>query len=166
MNLDFDVDKYIQYALPTQQRKPIIKAFLKVLLTPIVDLFVSAKTYYLQVVNELQTSILTDVLQGKLRTLYPDVGSFKVFVKTQWDTFPKSHNKYLSEHQMPEYDGFLNEITTPEYDGYITERNLTYDYHVIVPSAYIAETSQITQLLNKFKPAGKRFQLIFNDITI
>lgn len=166
MNLDFDVDKYIQYALPTSQRKPIIKAFLKVLLTPIVDLFTSTKSYYLQVVNELQTSILTDVLQGKLRTLYPDVGAFKVFVKTQWDEFPRCYDKFLSEHQKPEYTGFLSEIVTPEYDAFIAERILAHDYYVIVPTLYTANQSVIEIILNKFKPAGKRYLLIFDDITI
>jgi len=166
MNLNFDVDNYIRFVLPSFLRKPIIKGFLKVLLTSVIDLWVSTSNFYTAVINELQTTILTNVLQTRLRNSYPDVGAFKVFIKTQWDNIPQLYIQKLGEHRKQEYCYNLVEAVTPQqYIWLNSERDLLHDYYVIVPTTYTSNQSAIEFVLNKFKPAGKRYLLIFDDIT-
>lgn len=165
MNLDFDLTRYIRFILPTFLRKAKMKAFIKVLLIHVEELFLELKTFYTQVIDELQTSILTDVLQAKLRLIYPNVGSFKVFVKSEWENYPTIYIQNLGEHHKQEFAYTLAEAQPPKYIWNRVELNLAFDYVVIVPVAYTSSLGAITVFLNKFKPAGKRYIISFQNIT-
>jgi len=100
-----------------------------------------------------------------LRTIYPNVGTYKVYIKSTWESIPQNYNKYLGEHQIIEFDAFLAEAIPTEYDLYISERNLEFDYLVIFPLAYANSLISIEALLKKYKPAGKNYKIIFENIT-
>lgn len=164
MNLNFDLDKFVQYVLPSFMRKDVMKGYLKVLLTAIKDLFDDAQTFNTKTISELQTSIATNVLQAKLRVLYPDVGSYKVFVKTQWVNLPQEYIQFNGEHHKQLYAYKMSEATLTGYMFKRSERVLPYDYYVILPTTYATSLASIDYLVNKFRPAGKRYLIQFSNI--
>ncbi len=165
MIIGFDIEKYINQVLPTFVRKPISTGFAKVLLKPLEGLWTDLSDYYIAVYDTLGVTIETDVLQTKLRGLYPDVGSFKVFIKTQYDNQPQVHIQRDTEHHKREYFYKLSEAGPDRYCWYLSERDLPYDYHVIVPTTYSASEVSIRKLLDRYRPAGKTYLLIFSNIT-
>ncbi len=73
--------------LPTALRKAVIKAYLKVLATPLLAYYTISGAYYQLKLNELQPNLLTDVLQALLRTIYPNTSgtNFKCWVYNQYE---------------------------------------------------------------------------------
>lgn len=165
MNLTIDIEKFVNRFLPVFMRKPILKAYCKLLMYHIGDLFSITESHYQAKINELQTTIQTDVLQAKLRALYPDVGSYKVFVKTKHDEIPTFYTQLIGEHHKQEYIYKLSESSTPIYVQSLEEDLLTNDYTVIVPTTYIAQLNSIEFVVKKYRPAGKRILIIFQNIT-
>lgn len=165
MNFGFNINTWVSYMLPTYMRKPIIKAYIKVLATPIIAYYGYVAAWYAAKVAELTLNALTDVTQGRLRQLYPDVGSFKVFVKTQWDNIPMEYIGSINGHHKTVFGYTLAEAQPPLYSWLLSERNLAYDYYVIVPLVYESSLSEITSFCNRYRPAGKRFLLLFQNIT-
>lgn len=165
MDLTINIEKFVNRFLPVFLRKPIMKAWCKLLMYHVADLFSQTETHYDGVITELQTTIQTDILQAKLRTLYPDVGSFKVFVKTKHDEIPSFYIQKIGEHHKQEYIFKLNETSTPIYIQSLSEDYLTHDYTVIVPTTYNTQLSSIDALVKKYRPAGKRYIITFQNIT-
>lgn len=162
---NFDLDKFVNRCIPTQERQPVRKSFLRVLLFPFIDLWAIASAYRTATLQDLTTTIQTDVLQTRLRLLCPDVGSFKAFIKTQWDNILPTYAGYIGEHHKKDFDYFLSEAIASGTDYLPSERNLPYDYYVIVPTTYSTNQLAIEALMNRFRPLGKRYLLIFQNIT-
>lgn len=162
--LNIDWAKFINRVLPTAIRKPILKAWVKVLLSPAIELFGLLTTARQKYIDDLSISVLTDILQAKLRVSYPNVTNFKVYVINQWDPLSFDYDQYIGEHHGQGYDYFLSEGAAQEYDYFLSEQSIPYDYNVYVPTAYSSDASAINQFLNRYKPAGKRFQIIFQNI--
>lgn len=163
--LNIDWAKLINWLLPLSVRKPKIKAFLNVLLFPIKEIFSQTNQAQQQYVADLSINILTDTLLAKLQADYPTVGGFSCHIFNQWETIPQAYDKKLTEHHKQDYVYKLSEGSfTPDYDFFLSEKDLPYDYHVVVPTAYTANYTAITNLINRYRPAGKRMQLIFQNI--
>ena len=162
---NFDLDKFVNRTIPTAERQPVRKSFLRVLLLPFVDLWALTSSYRTATLADLTTTIQTDVLQARLRLLCPDVGSFKAFIKTQWDNILPTYAGYPGEHHYKEYDYLLSEATPSGVDYLHSERNLPHDFYVIVPTTYSTNQQAIEALINRFRPLGKRYFLIFQNIT-
>ncbi len=163
--LNIDWDKFVNWFLETFSRKARQRAWLRVLLTALVDLFGLLAQVRQDYIDELSINILTDVIQDKLRVDYPDIGSFRCYVINQWDTLPQTYNQFIGEHHKQQFTYFLNESSySAEYGRYISERTLPHDYEVIIPVGHNAAQSQIEAFLDKFRPAGKRYKLTFQNI--
>ncbi len=159
-----DKTKFVRHFTRPRLRKPKNLAWGKVQVWHVFELWNELYQYFLQIVADLTVTITTDVFQARLRTLYPNVGAFKCFVKNQYELIPNPYMQYLGEHHLPEYDYLLTEAQPPLYEKYLQEME-PYDYHIVIPVAYSADAPAITFLCNKYKPAGKRYQLIFQNIT-
>jgi hypothetical protein len=166
MNFGFDIDKYASWMLPTFLRKAKMKAFVKVLLTPMQKMWVDSNLFYQSIIAGLQPYCLTDVLQAKLRLLYPMVGGFQCYVKNQDELTQQVWLQYIGEHQLQENDYSIGESFTQEYDYNIEEQTPINDYIIIVPLAYntVANNQQLNFFLNKYKVAGRVYQLSFQNI--
>ena len=165
MNFGFTLSTWVSIILPTYMRTAVTKAYLKVLATPLFGYYLKTEAWYNAKVAELTLNALTDVMQARLRVLYPDVGSFKVFVKTQWDNYPQEYMGLVNGHHKPQYVYTLGESQPPIYSWLLSERNLPHDYFVIVPTTYTAQLPDITSFCNRYRPAGKRFLIQFQNIT-
>lgn len=162
---NFDLDKFINRTIPSAERQPIRKAWMRVILYPFIELWTSLSTYRTSVLNDLSTTIATDSMQTRLRVLCPDVGSYKAFIKTQWDGIIPTYAGVPGEHHRKEYDYLLSEATLSGYDYLPSERDLPYDYYAIVPTTYSTNQAAIEALIERFRPLGKRVLLQFQNIT-
>lgn len=159
-----DKIKFVNNFLPPRLRKPKFKAFCAVMVWHVFELWNDLVSNYNLAISSTAVTIQLDAFQTYLRTIYPNVGSFKVHVKTTWDNCPQGYNKFLSEHQIVEYDAFLNETPPSEYDLFLSERNLEFDYKIIVPVTYYASLASIETLVKKYRPAGKSYQILFQNL--
>lgn len=152
--------------LPGALRMPIIKAYLKALATPFLNYYALAATYYQLKLDEIQPYCLTDVLQARLRVLYPNYTSFKCWVYNQAELTPQIYLQYIGGHYLQEYDYSIGESFTQEYDYTILEQIPAYDYAVVIPVFYNTAPNvlAIEALLRKYKPAGKTLSITFQNI--
>ena len=154
--------------LPTTKRKPIFKAFLKVLATPVLAYYATSGAYYQLKLNEIAPNLLTDVLQAYLRSIYPNtvIGNYKCWVYNQYELTPQIYLQYIGGHMLQENDYSIGETFTQEYDYTIDEQKPLFDYAIVIPVTYNtpANVSAITALLMKYKPAGKTLSINFQNI--
>jgi hypothetical protein len=154
--------------LPSVLRKPIIKAFVKVLATPLLVYYDLSAAFYTAKLAEIQPNLLTDVLQALLRTIYPNTAgtNFKCWVYNQHELTPQVYLQFIGGHMLQEYDYFIGETFTQEFDYFIDEQRPTYDYVVVVPIVYntAVNVAKLQALLTKYKPAGKSFSISFQNI--
>lgn len=159
-------DKFVTNFLPPILRRPKQTAWVKVLVFHVFDLWNELVLNYNIIVNDLNVTIETDVFQTYLRSLYPNVGSFKCFVKNQYDSIPTIYTQFQGEHHGTNYVFFDSEAQPSKYVNFLSEDVKEFDYFIVIPVAYSGSIQAITSLLNKYKPSGKRYQLIFNNITV
>lgn len=161
-----DKIKFIRNFIPPRRRQLKQLAWARVMVWHVFDLWTELYNYWLEIEFDLQNNIGTDVFQTRLRTLYPDVGAFKCFVKNQHNIIPSICIQYRGEHHAPKHIFLRSEGEPPTYLKLRSELQLDYDYHIVIPTTYQPQMQAITSLCNKYKPAGKRYLLIFDDITI
>jgi hypothetical protein len=168
MNFNIDINNWVNTMLPSVLRKPVAKAFLKVLVSPILAYYAISGTYYQLKLNEIQPNLLTDVLQALLRTIYPNtVGTnFKCWIYNQYELTPQTYLQFIGGHMLQENDYSIGETFTQEYDYFIAEQIPAYDYAVVIPVVYNtpANMAAMEALLKKYKPAGKRISITFQNI--
>lgn len=164
MHLDFDLTKFSARMLPTFLRKPIMLAWMRVQLAAVNDLFVKSKTLYTSTMTDLNTFTTTDSLQARLRVHFPDVGAFKVFIKNKPERTAPFCIQYKGEHHHQEYIYMLSE-SLPKYTHLLIERLLATQYEVYVPTTYSGQNALLVSLLDRFKPAGKNYTIIYQNIT-
>ncbi len=168
MNFNINVNSWVNTMLPTALRKTVIKAYLKVLATPMLAYYGISGTYYQLKLNELQPNLLTDVLQTLLRTIYPNTSgtNYKCWVYNQYELTPQIYLQYIGGHILQENDYSIGETFTQEYDYFIAEQIPAYDYVVVIPVVYNtpSNVAALEALLKKYKPAGKRLSITFQNI--
>lgn len=162
--LNINWQKFVELIIPSFLRKPKIKAYVLVLLTPVIDLFATLTGTRTSLIDQAQLNILTDILQAQLRVDYPNVTNFKVHVSTEWDKYPQAYDQYLGEHHLQEYTMKHSEAGyVAQHDWFDTELLLPFEYEVIVPVTYTANAPQIIVFLNRYRPAGRRYNLKFEN---
>jgi hypothetical protein len=168
MNYSIDIDVWVNSMLPVVLRKPIIKAFVKVLASPVIAYYALAATFYAQKVDEVQPYLLTNVLQDKLRTLYPSPSgtSYKCYVYNQHELTPQMYLQFIGGHMQQQFTYNIGETFTQEYTYFIEEQKPPIDYVVVMPTLYNtpADLASIRYLLNKYRPAGKTYSITLQDI--
>lgn len=160
-----DFPKLISRLLPPFLRGARMKAWLRSLLRPLQDVWSDFLAFRLAVLDALSTAVTSESLQAKLRVMYPATGGHEVWVRTLADEMPSDYEQWLGEHHAPGYDYFLSENTN-QVDYFQSERQLAVQYAVYIPTAYnsTATLGAVTTFLNRFRPAGRQFQIIFQDL--
>jgi hypothetical protein len=168
MNFNIDVNKWVNNMLPTAMRKPVVKAFLKVLVTPVLAYYSIAGAHYQAKLNEIAPNLLTDILQAYLRTLYPNTvsGNYKCWVYNQHELTPQIYLQFIGGHMLQEFDYSIGETFTQEYDYTILEHRPAAEYVVVIPTIYNVSSNSVAimAILSKYKPAGKSFAITFQNI--
>jgi hypothetical protein len=168
MNFNIDVNKWVSNMLPGAIRKPIMKAYLKVLAAPMLAYYSLSGAYYQLKLDEIAPYLLTDILQARLRFLYPNTSgpAYKCWVYNQPELTPQVYLQYIGGHMLQENDYSIGETFTQEYDYSIEEQKPLYDYAVIIPVVYNTPSNVIAieALLKKYKPAGKTVSINFQNI--
>lgn len=138
MNFNIDIDSWVSNMLPGAIRKPIAKAYLKVLAAPMIAYYGIIDVYYQLKLEEIAPNVLTDYLQARLRVLYPNTASpiYKCWVYNQPELTPQVYLHYIGGHMLQEYDYSIGETFTQEYDYFIEEQKPLYDYIVVIPVVY------------------------------
>ncbi|MEZ5017334.1 MAG: hypothetical protein R2800_09805 [Flavipsychrobacter sp.] len=160
-----DIEKKIRRVLPAVLRIPFIIKFLITLLKPVSTLWGSFLTFRTNLLSTLDVNITVGSIQAKLRTLYPEVGGFKVYIKTTYDDKERTFDTNLSEHHLSEYEYFLDETAPKTYDYFLNEFEQEYDYIAYVPEAYTAKEQDIRSFLNRYRAAGMLFNIVFKNLT-
>lgn len=168
MNFSIDVNKWVSHMLPGAIRKPIMKAYLKVLAAPMLAYYALSDTYYQLKVDEIQPYLLTDYLQARLRVLYPNTAGpiYKCWVYNQPELTPQIYLQFIGGHMLQEKDYSIGETFTQELDYSIEEQKPLFDYAVVIPVVYNTPSNvvAIESFLKKYKPAGKTFSINFQNI--
>jgi hypothetical protein len=167
MNFNIDIDKWVNGMLPGAIRKVVTKAFLKVLAKPMLAYYAITDVYYQAKLDEVQPYLLTDLLQARLRVVYPNVLPGKCWVYNQYELTPQTYLQFIGGHYLQENDYSIGEVFTQEYDYFITEQTpIAYDYAVVIPVVYNtpANVVAIEAFLRKYKPAGKTLSITFTNI--
>lgn len=157
----------ITQLLRVRLRKPKNIAWLESLTTPIENLWIELRDFRLLMLDWLLVTIQTDFFQTKLRVLYPVIGGYNVYVRTYFNKLNNTYNNYIGEHRLQEFDYNLGETTpTPYYRTVynIYEWSNSWQYQIVMPIAYTSLESEIRGYLNRYKPAGKTYELIFENI--
>jgi hypothetical protein len=168
MNFNIDVNKYVNAMLPTALRKPVFKAFLKVLLKPILAYYAITNAFFQIKLNEIQPNLLTDILQSYLRVLYPNtiITNYKCFIINQHELTPQIYLQFIGGHIAQQTSYNIGETFTQENTYYIDEQRPQYDYYVIIPTFYNFPTtySKLKSFLDKYRPVGKSYLIKFQNI--
>lgn len=168
MNFNINMDKWVAYMLPGSIRKPMVKAFTKVLSMPMLAYYAITGAYYQLKLDEIAPYLLTDHLQARLRVLYVNTPStnYKCWVYNQYELTPQIYLQFIGGHYLQEYDYSIGETFTQQLDYFINEHLPAYDYLVVIPTLYNtpANVVAIESLLKKYKPAGKTFSYSFANI--
>jgi hypothetical protein len=164
---NLNIIQFLLWMLPPFLRQPKQTAWLLVLAKPMGTLWAELSALYYSLLLMLNTTVQHDVLQAYLRTKYPNVGTFKVFIKTNYDAKPQRYAQAIGEHHTQQYCYFISETptaTAPASISYsMAENNIPFDYTILVPLAYTASLPVITAVINKYRPAGKSYQIIFQN---
>lgn len=144
-------------------RKPKQLAWLKAVSMPLQSLVNEILLVYNQLVATLSTNARTELLQARLRVLFPDTLLGKMWVKTVYDDHPSYYTQDLGEHHIQEYDYDLGEAAN-DFEYYREERDWGYDFYIIAPTDYTTQEAQIINAVNVYRPAGKRIRVIFQNI--
>lgn len=158
----FDIPAFVRSYLPSFLRKPKQVSWLVVLLEPMRTLWLEFYTLINQIDASLLVTVQTDILESALRVLYPIVSTHQVYVITNHKE--AIYSQFIGEHHKEEYDYFDGEPSfTNSYD-YFTEERAIVEYSVIVPTAYTSNELDIIAFIERYRPAGKTYSLIFQDI--
>jgi hypothetical protein len=160
-----DLNKLIQRLVPPILSKPVFLAWAQVLLSPIKVLWSDANDYRNQIIEFLRVNISIASLQYTLRQRYPDIGSFRCYVRTVYDNFPTYYSSFRKEHHLlEEYDYFQSEGQADVSEWFRKEHLHKCQYNVIIPTAYISMEVEVITFLDTYRPAGRQYQLRFQDL--
>lgn len=154
----FDFDKFATDFLPPFLRKPKQIAWVKLLVFHVKDLWNELKVLFDKIMLDLSINVTTDNLQAHLRLKYPQVGGLDISILNVY-TPEQIYGGYNNEHDAKGLTGYQGEAVDHPIIGYPNEYRHLTNYIVEVPTTYQPNQQDILLILNKYKPAGKAFQI-------
>ncbi len=153
--------------IPATLRKPIHLAWLGALCAPISSLWLEFSHVYTDMLTYVGGNITTNNHMLRLTAKYPDI-TYSAYVYTEHSLIPDVYAQYIPEHLRVEYDYFETEVaaTQNSFDYFTPERDIDYDYTVIIPTQYNLQIDEIKHYLSLYCPVGKRYRLVFQDIIL
>lgn len=154
---NFDVQKFGWQMLPTILRGDVMRSLLKVLLLPLVWLFSQFRLLQAEVKERLSSSGQTLSLIEALRRAYR-LKEGDVYIV---DSEHKQPHLYLkSEGQRPIY---LNRSGAgePPHLYYEDGAQVEPDFYIYIPDFLQAEEEGILRIIEQYKPAGRKYKIIY-----
>lgn len=154
---NFDVQKFGWQMLPTILRGDVMRALLRVLLSPLVWLFAQFRQLQIEVKERLSSSGQTLSLIEALRRAYRLKEGDVYIVDSEY----KQPHLYLKrEGQRPIYlhRAGDSELTHLYYeDGARVEP----DFYIHIPDFLQTEEEGILRIIEQYKPAGRKYKIIY-----
>ena len=153
---DFDIIKYAQYVLRPSLRKRKIFTIISIFLLPLIFIYTLFKSYRKQAIDKLNINgqvvyiekVLNDRFFLKNREIYvSDIGG------------KESYLYHRREEQIPSYLHKRSEGSEIKYIQQRGEGNYSGNYMVNIPSFLAAYESEIKNLVDYYKPAGRSYVL-------
>lgn len=153
---DFDIIKYAQYVLRPSLRKRKIFAIISIFLLPLIFIYTLFKSYRKQAIDKLNINgqviyiekVLNDRFFLKNREIYiTDIEG------------KESYLYHRGEEQIPSYLHKRSEGAEKKYIQQRGEGNYSGNYMVNIPSFLSAYESEIKNLIDYYKPAGRTYVL-------
>lgn len=153
---DFDIIKYAQYVLRPSLRKRKIFATISIFLLPLILIYTLFKSFRKQAIDKLNINgqviyiekVLNDRFFLKNREIYiTDIAGKESYLY---------HHK---EEQIPPYLHKRGEGAEIKYIQQRGEGNYSGNYMVNIPSFLSAYKSEIKNLIDYYKPAGRTYVL-------
>jgi hypothetical protein len=157
---DIDFVKHVTSLLERKRRimQPI--DWVMSLLKPITVIHADFLAFRTLTLNEMaytsQTIVLEYVLNLKL-----NAGGTEIFITNHFTSSPSVYTGHLDEAGFLQNIGHLDEGGSPVYIGHLDEYvDISYDFTVNVPAALVYDLNELLALVNKYKPIGKRYNVI------
>jgi hypothetical protein len=144
MKYEFDVDKWIQWLLPSVVRRPLMIAWLKALLMPIKAIH----NRFYQFKNQTDTSLKTNGQVFILRGLLNDM----------FDFYARGIELIDGQNEGQTWV-FLEEENKPLYMPVFLTSGEKFDFVVRVPLGLKNKRSQIEAVLNRYKLPSKKYKI-------
>lgn len=152
---DFDILKYAQYVLRPLLRKKRIFAVISVFLLPLIFIYTLFKSYQKQAVDKLningQVIYIEKILNDRFFLKNKEIYITDIIGKV----VPLYHRK---EEQIPTYLYKRGEGTV-KYIQQRGEGNYSGNFIVNIPSFLAAYETEIRNLIEYYKPAGRSYVL-------
>ena len=156
MLYDFDIIKYAQYVLRPSLRKRTIFTIISIFLLPLIFIYTLFKSYRKQAIDKLNINgqvvyiekVLNDRFFLKNREIYiTDIAG------------KESRLYYRREEQIPSYLHKRSEGAEIKYIQQRGEGNYSGNFIVNIPFFLAAYESEIKNLVDYYKPAGRSYVL-------
>ncbi len=153
---DFDIIKYAQYVLRPSLRKRKIFAIISIFLLPLIFIYTLFKSYRKQAIDKLN-------INGQV-VYIEEVLNDRFFLKNREIYITDIVGQGLclyhrGEEQIPSYLHKRSEGSEIKYIQQRGEGNYSGNYMVNIPSFLVAYESEIKNLVDYYKPAGRSYVL-------
>lgn len=153
----FDVHKFGRQMLPTILHKPLILAFVRALLAPLVWLYNRFRALQEECHARLSSSGLSLSLAEALRRAY-NTHEGDIYIV---DAEDKDTHLYKLEEQRALHLYKASEAQPSHYLYYRDEGRVTPDYYIHIPDYLQGEHEHILRLIEQYKPAGRKYEIIY-----
>lgn len=154
----FDVQKFGRQMLPPLLRKGVIKALVVAFLLPLVWLLERFKALREECRQKLlQGGQSLSLIEAIRRTYGLEKGD--VYIVEAEDKTIYIYSKTEDGKPLFIGKGREGDLSTALYYG--DEGKSTPDYYLHVPDYLLGQKDEITRLIEQYKPAGRKYQIIF-----
>lgn len=154
----FDVQKFGRQMLPPLLRKPIILAFIRALLVPLVWLYNRFRELQQESHERLVSSGQSLALVEALRRAYnTHEGDIYIHEADYNATYLYS----VADGQRPIYLYRTAKIQPPRHLYYTDEGRVEPDYYIYIPDYLEPDKDNILRLIEQYKPAGRKYEIIY-----
>lgn len=153
---DFDIIKYAQYVLRPSLRKRKIFAIISIFLLPLIFIYSLFKSYRKQAIDKLNINGQVIYIEKVLNERF-FLKNREIFIT---DIVGKeSYLYHRREEQIPAYLRKRSEGAEKKYIQQRGEGNYSGNYMVNIPSFLSGYESEIKNLIDYYKPAGRTYVL-------
>lgn len=159
---NINYDNIIELLLPVRLRQRRTRDYLKAVLKPLKSLFNSFSAYRLYVIDRITHTGQIMYLEHYLNNLYSPQGQ-GIFIE---DAITTNMVKYLYNENEGEEPLWLyneNEGETPVWLYNDAEIDDHTDFIVHVPNHLSVTSQEIKNVIEIYRPAGKRYQVLFYE---
>ncbi|MFM2385672.1 MAG: hypothetical protein RL660_429 [Bacteroidota bacterium] len=162
MHYLIDIELFIRQFLPPRWRKSTAFEWLFIQLYHVSALWQMGVDHSAAIQSTISVTLSTESLLTYLQSLYPTVSSKSISIYTPTELLATQFAGYVGEGHSRCYTAYKSEAAAAKYynqHGYPSEHRFVIDYIVKVPTQYSSSDTAIRAICNKYKPAGKNYQI-------